>query len=194
MRQPLKGGQALHLAPTPRTEITAPAPQQTRPARPALRTDGTGRGRSRQGLLQQVRDLRLAYAFRQADGSQVPGHLVMLNVASGPDQTEIQDRFIALLFESFGAFRDHAFHAYALLPPWLDLKQAGDFLQPFYLPVGFLQMGREGLFQSCIARSLGHLRDRLCQLPLGGVQVLDFVSEQILNRFLVSHRLSFCLV
>ena len=28
MRQPFKGGQALHLAPTPRTEITAPAPPQ----------------------------------------------------------------------------------------------------------------------------------------------------------------------
>ena len=70
----------------------------------------------------------------------------------------------------------------ALFPGQLDLERFADLIEPLDLAPGFFEVPFERTLQLGRARGLRHLRQRLDDLVLGAVDVLQLVNEQFFQR------------
>ena len=65
-------------------------------------------------------------------------------------------------------------------------------LEPLHVGLGFVEMRQEALLELLVGRLLGHLRQRLHELLLGIIDVLQLVHEQIVHGFDVFGKKSHC--
>jgi hypothetical protein len=105
----------------------------------------------------------------------------VLHLLGGADQRGVQHRAALELVHQLLAFLDQALHRLAGLALGLDAELAGGLLQPLHLALRLLAVLLEGLLQALGAGGLCHRGQRLQDLGLGAVGVLQHGLEQLLG-------------
>src|SRR6186997_1076667 len=103
----------------------------------------------------------------------------MLDVLRRGDQTGIQDVRIGILLDQVAAFLDEAFHPNALLAAWADAKLVAYLLKALVMFRCLLEMRTKCVLKPLIVGGLRHLWERLYQLLLSAVKVLEFFDVKV---------------
>ena len=113
----------------------------------------------------------------------VAGHLVVLDVLSRGDESGIEDFGLRALLDELGAFLEDALHAVALLAARALAELAADRSSRLTCwRVCLLVLG-EAALEIRVSRGPDHLGQRLENLLLGAVQVLELGSRIDRERF-----------
>jgi hypothetical protein len=133
-------------------------------------------------LLQQLGVLRESHLLGVRAHGAVPRYLVVLDVLRLGDQTGVQHVRVRLLLEELLRLLDEPFHADALLAARTLVEVGEDLLEPLDLPLGHAEVLTERGGQLLMRGRFDHLRQRLDDLLLGAVEVLQVFDVERLER------------
>ena len=116
-------------------------------------------------------------AFAHATHVPRSGHLVVLGALSRGDDASVTHRVFSIFFKHVTAFFDDPGHASTVLAAWVLVEQFEDLLEATNLFLGLAEVGLQCSAELGIGRVLRKLRQGLCQLLLGVVEIPDLIDE-----------------
>lgn len=123
----------------------------------------------------------VAEAFGKGAGGAVAGDFVMLDALGGANEASIADVGVGILADEVLAFFDEAFHGLAGVSAEAEAEIFADLFEPVDVAFGLFEVVLEALLQFGVGGGAGHLRQRLHQLFLGAVEVLQLVVEEVIQ-------------
>src|SRR5215475_681482 len=134
-----------------------------------------------QRLLQQARAIVTAKLPRPCDQAAIACDLIMLGRLRRVDQRGIQHGLVGDFARSLVSLLDDAVDRRTVDRLHRKTMHLEDLLEPLDVSLCFLEMRQKALFQLGIRGLVRHLRQRLHQLLLCIVDVLQLVREQVIH-------------
>jgi hypothetical protein len=106
----------------------------------------------------------------------------VLDALGGADQRSVLRGRVAVLLHHLLAFGDEPLHCLAHLGRRRDAELAERLVDPLQVTARLLEVVLDGLPQLVVMRRLRHLRQRLDELLLGAVQILELFLQDVIER------------
>src|SRR5688500_17078942 len=135
-----------------------------------------------QTLLEQIGGAVVPELLGVCPGHAVAGHLVVLDSLRGGDDAGMEDVGLGVLLEERSALLDQPRHPLALVASGTELRPGEDLFEPRYLPLRRRQVVAERFLEILVVGGLDHLGERLDELLLGAVEILELVDVELGQR------------
>jgi hypothetical protein len=132
-------------------------------------------------LAEQLAGLAVSQAIGEGACSAISRDLVMFDALRSADEAGVAYHVLGVFANELAAFPDEAFHRLAPVVDEVAIAAFGDLLEALDMFLGLFEVLFEAASQVFVGGGLRHLWQRLHELGLGTIEVLELVDEKILE-------------